>query len=180
MYSGYTYRDVQAMVATELDNDETQPIIALAETLGLTEGEVTFALPAPLVTTGDASQTETLLNRISDWGPMTTIVHSHGSIFEFKGPFPKGKTAQGYYNIMGKEGLNGHLKLDLIHYLAFVSKPFRGLESHYIGFYDEAGHCVFKTYLGRTPSRHLFPEQITKYQELKKELAQPSPWKTPS
>ncbi len=91
-----------------------------------------------------------------------------GSIFEVKAPFPKGKLARGYYNLMGKEGeLHGHLRLDLVEHIALVSKPFMGQESYFIGFFAAQGECVFKVYLGRDKQRNLYPEQIEKFQQLK-------------
>lgn len=40
-----------------------------------------------------------------------------------KAPFPKGKDARGYYNLMGRDGeLHGHLKLDNVAGIALVSK----------------------------------------------------------
>ncbi|EOD56359.1 HuvX protein [Aeromonas molluscorum 848] len=70
-------------------------------------------LPAELVTLVAGEQAEGLLADLADWGQVTTIVESEGSIFEVKAPFPKGKNARGYYNLMGRDGeMHGHLKLD--------------------------------------------------------------------
>jgi putative heme utilization carrier protein HutX len=72
---------------------------------------------------------------------------------------------------MGREGeLHGHLRLDLVERIALVSKPFRKTESHYLGFFDQAGECVFKIYLGRDKKRQLFPEQVERFMTLKKDF----------
>ncbi|MGL4837432.1 MAG: ChuX/HutX family heme-like substrate-binding protein, partial [Shewanella sp.] len=51
-----------------------------------------------------------------------------------------------------------------------VSKPFRGMESFYIGFFTAKGECMFKVYLGRDKKRQLFPEQKELFNQLKQEL----------
>ena len=140
----------------------------IAEQLNLTEGEVVLALPKAMVTAIDGADAEAILQQLSDWGPVTTIVHCQGSIFEVKANFPKGKSAHGYYNLMGKNGeLHGHLKLDNVAHIALVSKPFNGKESHFIGFFTAAGDGIFKVYLGRDAKRQLIPEQVEKFQQLK-------------
>jgi len=172
VYSTHSLTDVQLLVA---EMTEKQPNLSLAEMAGelaLTEGEVTLALDQTMMTRADGKFAEAILKLLPEWGTVTTIVHSAGSIFEAKAPFPKGKAAHGYYNLMGgKEGqLHGHLRLDLVTDIAFVSKPFRGTESHYIGFYSATGSCVFKVYLGRDKRRQLIPEQIERFNQMKTEF----------
>ena len=59
--------------------------------------------------------------------------------------------------------LHGHLKLDNIARIAFVSLPFRGKESYNIAFIAHNGQTIFKVYLGRDEQRQLFPEQVEKF-----------------
>ncbi|MCE2573316.1 heme utilization cystosolic carrier protein HutX [Motilimonas eburnea] len=140
----------------------------MAEQLNISEGEVVLALPSEMVTAIKGEAAEAILQTLSEWGPVTTIVHNQGSIFEVKARFPKGKTAHGYYNLMGRDGeLHGHLKLTEVAYIALVSKPFNGKESHFIGFFSASGQGIFKVYLGRDNKRQLIPEQVEKFQHLK-------------
>lgn len=161
---------VQILVKQALLDNETKMVSDIAQELNLSEGEITLALPENMVTYVAAEHCELILQQLSNWGNVTTIVHSLGSIFEFKNPFPKGKLAHGYYNIMGKEGLHGHLRIDLIKHIAFVSKPFRGMESHYIVFFDVKGGCVFKIYLGRDKKRQLLSAQVQAFIQMKNQL----------
>nr|WP_245680691.1 heme utilization cystosolic carrier protein HutX [Veronia pacifica] len=161
------------MVAEYLEKDQDTPVSMMADSLGKTEGEITLALPKNLVKVASAEHAQAILESLPDWGKVTTIVHSFGSIFEAKASFPKGKAAHGFYNLMGKEGeLHGHLRLDLVRYIAFVSKPFRGMESHYIAFFTEDLGCMFKVYLGRDKKRQLIEGQVEKYEALKEEFGQ--------
>lgn len=139
----------------------------IAKQLNLSEMEVVKSLPHNMVTLIDGSEAQTILEGLVGFGDVTTIVHSFGSIFEVKAPFPKGKLAHGYYNLMGRNGeLHGHLKLDLVADIALISKPFRGTESHYFGFFDQNGNSIFKIYLGRDKKRQLLPEQVSAFKLL--------------
>ncbi len=172
MYTTFSEAEIKQKVTAALSEDVAIPVSNMSQTLGLSEGEVTFALPDEMLVRVTGEHAQAILEQLPEWGSVTTIVHSFGSIFETKASFPKGKVAHGYYNLMGKEGdLHGHLKLDLIEHIAFVSKPFRGLESHYIGFFNATGSCVFKVYLGRDKKRQLFPEQVEAFMQMKKEFA---------
>ena len=58
-------------------------------------------------------QAEALMVELARWGNLTTIVLHGGCVFEFKGPFPEGATAEGYYNLTGPvPGFHGHIRLD--------------------------------------------------------------------
>lgn len=151
-------------LATLIAEDPHQTTMAMAETLGLTEGALIRLLPAEWVTLWSGEQAEALLLQLSQWGALTTIVESDGSIFEFKGVLPAGKTARGYYNLMGDEGLHGHLKLDGITHIALLSKPFMGKESYAFAFIAASGRCAFKIYLGRNADRRLLADQVTRFQ----------------
>lgn len=143
---------------------------AIAARLAVSEWEVVRHLPAELATLLSGERAEALLADLADWGPVTTIIESSGSIFEVKAPFPKGKSARGYYNLMGRDGeLHGHLKLDNVVGIALVSKLFMGKEGHSFQFFDGAGRCIFKVYLGRDEQRNLLPEQVVRFMALREE-----------
>jgi putative heme utilization carrier protein HutX len=168
VFSTYSLETMKEKVAALLADDPKLHAVAIAEKLEVTEGEVVLAFPDELVATLPGEVAKSILEDLPSWGPVTTIVHSMGSIFEVKAPFPKGKEARGYYNLMGKDGeLHGHLRLDLVAKIGLVSKTFMGQESYFIGFFAKTGECVFKVYLGRDKHRKLFPEQIEKFQQLK-------------
>lgn len=154
-------------VAHLLQSEPSMLPAAIASQLSVSELEVVRALPEGMATIIDGKEAESVLGELSDWGPVTTIVHSFGSIFEVKASLPKGKNARGYYNLMGREGqLHGHLKLDLIGHIALVSKPVNGRDSHYFGFFTHQGDSVFKVYLGRDAQRQLLPDQVTRFKAL--------------
>ncbi|HCH6187698.1 TPA: heme utilization cystosolic carrier protein HutX [Vibrio parahaemolyticus] len=164
---------IEQQVEVLLEQEPQLLPAAMAERLGVTEFDVVAALPQEMVAISPGEQAQTILESLVGFGPVTTIVHSFGSIFEVKAPFPKGKVARGYYNLMGREGeLHGHLKLDNVKNIALVSKPFMGRESHYFGFFSECDSNIFKVYLGRDEKRELIAEQVTAFRAMQAELNQ--------
>lgn len=114
---------------------------------------------------------ERLLRIISDWGPVTTIVINKGHVFEFKGPFPKGELAHGYYNLTSENpgnsaGFEGHLKIDHITSIKFQEKTHRGKASYAFIFEDANEDCVFKIFLGRDKSGEIIDSQLNAYRNL--------------
>lgn len=158
-------------VAKLIEQEPTLLPVAIAERLGISEFEAVAALPEEMVALVPGDQAQLILEQLAGFGPVTTIVHSFGSIFEVKAPFPKGKVARGYYNLMGREGeLHGHLKLDNVSNIALVSKPFMGRESHYFGFFCTEGNNIFKIYLGRNEKRELITEQVEQFKQWQQEF----------
>ncbi|MDA0150572.1 heme utilization cystosolic carrier protein HutX [Vibrio sp. LaRot3] len=166
-------QDIHNDVALILEQDPNLLPAAIAERLGVAEFNVVSALPKEMVALASGVDAQAILEGLVDFGPVTTIVQSFGSIFEVKAPFPRGKMARGYYNLMGTEGqLHGHLRLDNIKNIALVSKPFMGRESHYFGFFCEQGNNIFKIYLGRDDKRQLISAQVEQFKNKQAELNQ--------
>jgi len=148
-------------------NPNTMPTQAAAE-FGVSEWVVVSALPPEQMSQFPLADKDELLSSLPDWGTMTTIIAVSGSIFEFKGSFPQGKYAYGYYNLITEgEGLHGHLNFDNLSAIALISRPFRGKERHSINFFGSEGEMIFRVYLGRDSQRVLIPEQVTRFNALK-------------
>ncbi|MDY4280119.1 MAG: heme utilization cystosolic carrier protein HutX [[Pasteurella] mairii] len=153
-------------VADYLAQNPSVMTIQIAEQLRQPEGHILAALPNQYVRLFPAQRAQEILTQISQWGNFTTIIEKEGSIFEIKDRFPDGRIGHGYYhlNLQGKEGaLHGHLKLDNLAQIAFVSLPLRGKESYNIAFIAHSGQIMFKVYLGRDTQYRLFPEQVEKF-----------------
>lgn len=109
-----------------------------------------------------------LLTNIATWGNVTTIVIHLGSVFEFKGPFPKGSDGFGFYNLEGPiPGFHGHLNLNDIHHIAFQEKLHRGRESFALVFNNSNSETVFKVFLGRDDQGEVLKNQLTQFSSLK-------------
>lgn len=143
----------------------------MAKSLECSVQAVITGLPAGMFALAGSEAVWQLIEELPDWGKVTVIVQNEGSVFEFKGEFPKGSIAHGYYNFMHhKNPFHGHLLVDGLTAVAFVSKPHRGAESHSMVFLSPTGNCVFKVFLGRDAERKLIPEQLARFQQLKQQL----------
>ncbi|MGL6002691.1 MAG: heme utilization cystosolic carrier protein HutX [Plesiomonas sp.] len=166
-------QDLATQIAALSEQELGASTQALANQFSVSEQQLVAALPAAMSTWIPAEHAQTLLESLTEWGALTTIIESEGSIFEFKGAFPAGKPAHGYFNLYTKsaEGLHGHLKLDQVAHIALLEKPFMGKESYSLLFFAQSGRCIFKVYLGRDSKRQLFPEQISRFNQLREQYA---------
>lgn len=115
------------------------------------------------IPSGDA---QLLLETLSGWGTLTTIILHAGSVFEFKGEFPKGDIAQGYYNLNSEgKGFEGHIKLDSIDNIQLQKKQHRGRDSYVIVFNNDK-ETIFKVFLGRDQDGNIYPQQLERFQSL--------------
>ncbi|MDJ0879728.1 MAG: heme utilization cystosolic carrier protein HutX [Halieaceae bacterium] len=112
-----------------------------------------------------------LLEALPRWGNTVTIVFSGGCVFEFKGPFPDGEHAEGFYNLDGPvPGFHGHLRLEALQRVRFQDKPHRGSDSYAFVFEDGSGHTVFKVFLGRDSEGVIIPAQLEEFQRIRSTL----------
>lgn len=111
-----------------------------------------------------------LLEQLAEWGVMTTIVIHAGSVFEFKGPFPKGWVGEGFYNLEGSAtGFHGHLNLQKIQHIRFQDTPHRGRESYAFVFENAEGEAIFKVFLGRDDKGELLEQQKQQFLAMQKQ-----------
>lgn len=112
-----------------------------------------------------------LLQALPHWGNTVTIVFSGGCVFEFKGPFPGGTLAEGFYNLDGPvPGFHGHLRLGALQRVRFQDKPHRGRDSYAFVFEDAAGSTVFKVFLGRDSEGEIIATQLEQFQRIRSTL----------
>ncbi|MGL4474879.1 MAG: heme utilization cystosolic carrier protein HutX [Shewanella sp.] len=140
----------------------------LAQKLEVSELLIYQHLPPQQVHWLPSALAQELLEALPEWGNLMTIVLLAGNVFEFKGPFPKGKLGHGYFNLYSKhDGMYGHLLLSSFAAIALVSRPLRGRASYAICFFAASGDVIFKIYLGRDQAGELFPEQVHNFNQLK-------------
>ena len=113
-----------------------------------------------------AGEAQSLLEALADWGPLTTIIIHAGSVFEFKGPFPRGTITEGFYNLKGDTGFEGHLNLSLIDEIRLESKQHRGRDSYSFVFVNAQADVIFKVFLGRDAKGNIFEDQLQRFCEM--------------
>ena len=163
---------MQQQVQELLASESGYTLEQMAKHLDTSVREVIANLPTEMASLAGSDALWQLIEELPTWGKVTAIVQNEGSVFEFKGEFPKGSIAHGYYNFMHhKNPFHGHLLVDGLVEVAFVSKPHRGADSHSMVFLSPSGNCVFKVFLGRDAERKLIPQQVERFQQLKQQLS---------
>jgi putative heme utilization carrier protein HutX len=164
-------KGLKKKVAEMAANNPSQATGAMAKELGVSEMEVVRNLPDDMVKEVSKERFDEIIEDVSKWGDLTVIVQNESTILEVKASFPIGTYGHGYYNLKSKDTpIGGHIKADDLSAVFFVSKPFMGLESHSVQFFNKNGNAMLKLYLGRDENRVIIPEQIERFINLKNRL----------
>jgi len=158
-------------VAEMVANNPSKATGAMAAELEASEMDVIRCLPETMVKEVPKERFDEIVEEVSTWGNLTVIVQNESTIMEVKAPFPKGIYGHGYYNLKSNDTpIGGHIKASELSAIFFVSKPFMGLESHSIQFFNGNGNAMFKLYLARDENRQILTEQMEKFVNLKNRL----------
>ena len=143
-------------IATALREKKPVMLGILAVRFGVSELEVAEALPDDARAFAGKDAFDTVWQTLTSWENATFIMTHLGTVIEIKGKIPEGRHGHGYFNLSGGSGLGGHLKIDDLGHICFLSLPFMGLESHSVQFFNAAGTVMFSVYVGRE-NRQLIP-----------------------
>lgn len=146
-------------------------IETLAREHGVTPLEATRMLPAKNCRWAPASVFAEILGELTAWGDILFLVHTPNVVLECSGPMPAGTPARGFFNLSGKGPISGHLKADRCAAIGFVRRPFMGLDSCSIQFFDHDGDSMFKIFVRRHADRSLDREQVAAFEALARRLA---------
>lgn len=116
-------------------------------------------------------ESENLLKVLTTWGNTTTIILHSGCVFEFKGVFPDGKKAEGFYNLKGNNsGFEGHLNLSLVDRISFQVNQHRGRDSYAFVFENSQQETIFKVFVGRDEQGQLIATQVEAFKRIQSTL----------
>jgi putative heme utilization carrier protein HutX len=160
------YHRVQVRAAIKADPNIM--LDTLSHQLEMPEGAVAVSLSAEMCTVAPAETFEIVWHAMCQWEAVTFIATSPGAIVEVKGRLPTGRFGYGYFNIADPDNpLSGHLRIDELEAICFVSKPFMGLESHSVRFYNAQGALMFAVYVGRI-EKQLIPSVVEGFKRLRR------------
>ncbi|MBZ0157837.1 MAG: heme utilization cystosolic carrier protein HutX [Alphaproteobacteria bacterium] len=163
--------DVREKVAEMAAGSPSKSTGAIAAELGVSERDVMKNLPGDMVREVSREHFDAIVDEVSTWGTMTVIVQNESTILEVKASFPKGTYGHGYFNLKSDgTPVGGHIRASELAEIFFVSRPYMGLESHSIQFFNGKGNAMFKLFLGRNEQRQIFPEQKEKFLALRDRL----------
>ncbi len=142
--------------------------VKIAKELDISEEDVVKCYPKGIAIFTPIGHFEVIWDKMTEWEKVTFITANGGIIAEIGGKLSKGSVGHGYFNLFDKDApLNGHIVLDNLGAIYFISKPFMGKESHSIQFFDKAGNQAFAVYVGRDENRELLPKVLTGFLEMK-------------
>ncbi len=140
----------------------------LAKEFGISEEEAVFMLPEEMRVAAPAEDFEKIWQQVCNWEKATFISISAGAVVEYSGSLPKGSFGHGMFNLhQAGISLGGHLFVNNLGAIWFLSKPHFGKESHSIQFYTKEGLAMFSLYIGRGEDKELLPSVVEQYQTMR-------------
>ena len=140
---------LQAAIAERIREKKPLVLGMLAAEFKVSEREAATALPEDMRRFSSASAFDTVWEELTRWEKGTFIMQHLGTVLEIKGVIPAGSHGHGYFNLKDGGCIGGHIKVDDIACICFLSMPFMGLESHSIQFFNNDGAVKFALYVGR-------------------------------
>jgi len=151
-----TSEQIQEMVRARVRENPSVMPRSLAEELGVSEAEVIRSLPEDMRVEAPAEHFEAIWEEMRGWEKVTFIAVNPGIIVEVPCRLPKGRFGHGMFNLMDQDSpLGGHVLAHKVAQVWLVSKPFFGLESHSVQFFDAEGGILFSVYVGRDEARRV-------------------------
>ncbi len=164
-------RDMKKEILKQIEENPKKPLLILARELGIPEKSILEVQPAEQVSWADPEDFERIMEHVSSWGPVTIICQNDSVVLEVKAHLPSGSHGHGYFNLFSKESpAGGHIKSSHLGAICFVERPFMGIPSLSIQFFDLFGNSMFKIYVARDEKRQLVPEQVERFYMLRRNI----------
>lgn len=158
---------LQEKIARRITEKKPLMLGMMAADYGTTELEVAKALPEGMCTIAPKSAFDTVWAELTSWGKATFIMQHLGTVLEVKGAIPPGAYGHGYFNLKSETGIGGHMKVDDLEAIGFMTMPFMGLESLSVQFFNTDGAVKFAIYAGREENKKIIPSVAESFNRLK-------------
>ncbi|MBP3730812.1 MAG: heme utilization cystosolic carrier protein HutX [Mailhella sp.] len=122
---------------------------ALARACGMTEKEAAKELPCEMCVFAPGHAFEKIWKSISGWDSAIFVSQQGGFGVKYCGRIPEGRAVSGIYHFSGEGPLSGHVRLDSISEICFLSLPFMGRETCSVQFFDLDGSAMFAVHVGK-------------------------------
>ncbi|MFT4300679.1 MAG: heme utilization cystosolic carrier protein HutX [Desulfovibrio sp.] len=164
--------DFVQVVRQKVTENPSVMLMSLAKELGRPEAEVVAALPEEMRVHASKNDFGAIWAAMTGWESSTFITIGCGGVVEVEGKLPQGNFMHGMFNLTDRQcPLGGHLFINKLEHIWFVSKPFFNKESHSVQFFDAAGDQMFAVYLGRNEQREIIPSVKEAYMHMRSEFA---------
>mgnify|MGYP002626538006 CR=1 FL=1 len=141
-----------ASVAEALEQKRPWVLGALARACGISAMEAAMALPTEMRVFAPAESFEQVWRGIVQWPHASLVCQQAGFGFKYSGSIPLGTLKGSIYHFSGTAGLNGHVRLDALGKICFLTLPFMGHETCSIQFFDAHGDSMLAVHVGKTGS----------------------------
>jgi heme iron utilization protein len=158
-------------VRQELAAKQDGVLEAVASTHGVPLLGVIECLPTEMWKRISGGHFIDVMQDISGWGDITFVVHTKDAIVEFEGALPGGTSGHGFYNLKAGRGLSGHLRATNCRAIVFLRRPFMGMDTMSVQFFNADGGTMFKIFVGRDESRRLKVDQVERFARLEAKFA---------
>ena len=156
MFENQLNDEIVSIIRRKVKENPSIMPMTMAQELNISEGAVIQALPLEMRVFAPADDFAIIWKEMSKWEKVTFIARNSGIIAEFSGQLPKGFFGNDMFNLREKDHpLGGHILVEKIKAIFFVSKPIFKLESHSIQFFTSQGAQAFGIYAGRDSKRQL-------------------------
>ncbi len=122
---------------------------ALARTCGISERDAAEGLPDEMRVFAPASAFEKIWKGISRWAHATFISHHDGFGMKFTGRITEGRLTNGIYHFSDPDALGGHVRLDSLESICFLTLPFMDKETCSVQFFGKDGKVMFAVHVGK-------------------------------
>ena len=154
-------------IRAKLEDPKAMPF-AIARDLDIPERDVYAAMPGDMAVAAPISHFKYIWKELSTWENATFIAMTPAMIVEVCCQLPAGKEGHGFFNLHEPScPLGGHVLVNNLGAVYFVSRLFMGKESHSVQFFDSAGRHAFAVYVGRNEKRELLPEARDSFMRMK-------------
>ncbi len=140
---------------------------AIAREQGLSTLDVVSCLPAECCTRVNGEHFQAIMDELSEWGEILLIVHTPDAIIECGAPLPKVTTGRGFYNFEHGSPIRGHIRLDACAEICLIRRPFMGMETCSVQFFNAEGNAIFKVFVGRGEDDVLDAGQVRRFEALR-------------
>lgn len=159
-------------IAAYLNENPSAMLSQVAMKFNVPEGTLPTLLPEAQAICAAPDAFEEIWNTACGWEKVTFIAVTPGMVVEVPTKLPRGSHGHGMFNPHEAGiALGGHIMLQKLGAIWFLSRPHFGKESHSIHFYTNDGLPMFALYVGRGEDRELLPAVCAGYMLLRDRFA---------
>ncbi len=143
--------ELKAKVAEAIEAGKSSVISSISEELNVSAWDVAQVMPYEVCGIIKAEDFENVWKEMCEWDKVIFIMIHLGTVLEISGKLGEGNFGHGYYNVSHANGscIGGHLKMDDLAGIAFLSMPLHGSESRNVAFFNKEGEVKFYVFAGR-------------------------------